>query len=83
MVKQQCGYFPYYGHLSRHDIKRQKGRCNAYNLIFRDADVIELDHIIPRSLGGLDISANWQLLHRHYHHTKSAAEQNSVRTRGV
>ncbi|MBD0268081.1 MAG: HNH endonuclease [Cyanobacteria bacterium Co-bin8] len=48
-------------------LKRQKGCCNACNLVFRDADVIELDHIILRSLGGLDVSSNWQLLHRHYH----------------
>ena len=56
-------------------LKRQKGRCKACNLFFKDGDVIELDHIIPRSQGGLDVALNWQLLHRHCHHAKSASER--------
>ncbi|MBD2259295.1 HNH endonuclease [Pseudanabaena sp. FACHB-2040] len=52
-------------------------------MVFTDADVIELDHIISCSLGGLDISSNWQLLHRHCHHVKSVAKQNSARSREV
>ncbi|WP_375541575.1 HNH endonuclease [Halomicronema sp. CCY15110] len=64
-------------------LKRQKGRCNACNLVFKTDDVIEIDHIRPRSQGGLDVSANWQLLHRHCHHNKSAAELRSAGSREV
>lgn len=55
-------------------LRHQQGRCNACKLFFTFADVIELDHIIPRSLGGKDVFTNWQLLHRHCHHSKSASE---------
>ncbi|WP_346293241.1 group II intron maturase-specific domain-containing protein [Sphaerothrix gracilis] len=64
-------------------LKRQKGRCSACNLFFMHGDVIELDHILPRSQGGLDVSSNWQLLHRHCHHVKSAAERRSASSREV
>ena len=64
-------------------LKRQKGRCHACKLVFKSDDVIELDHIMPRSQGGPDEFANWQLLHRHCHHNKSAAERHSAHTREV
>jgi RNA-directed DNA polymerase len=64
-------------------LKRQKGRCHACNLVFKTDDVMELDHITPRSQGGLDVSSNWQLLHRHCHHHKSAAELRSAGSREV
>ncbi|MDB9526772.1 group II intron maturase-specific domain-containing protein [Oscillatoria sp. CS-180] len=64
-------------------LKRQKGRCNACNLVFKTDDVIELDHIIPHFQGDLDGSSNWQLLHRHCHHVKSAAEPHSAHRKEV
>jgi RNA-directed DNA polymerase len=33
---------------------------------------MEVDHIIPRALGGRDAFHNWQLLHRHCHDRKTA-----------
>ena len=52
-------------------LKKQKGKCNWCKLYLRDGDVIELDHIIPKSKGGRDEYENWQLLHRHCHDKKT------------
>lgn len=53
-------------------LKKQKGKCAHCGLYFKDGDVNELDHIIPKSQGGKDEYKNWQLLHRHCHDTKTA-----------
>ena len=53
-------------------LKKQKGKCAHCDLFFRESDVIEVDHKIPRSQGGKDFYDNWQLLHRHCHDTKTA-----------
>ncbi len=53
-------------------LKKQKGKCNLCGLYFKDGDVIELDHIIPKSKGGKDEYKNWQLLHRHCHDEKTS-----------
>ncbi|NJM76206.1 MAG: alpha/beta fold hydrolase [Acaryochloridaceae cyanobacterium RU_4_10] len=55
-------------------LKRQKGSCPFCQLYFRDADVLEIDHIIPRIQGGKDDYNNLQLLHRHCHDVKSARD---------
>ena len=52
-------------------LKKQKGICNWCKLYFKDGDVIERDHIIPKSKGGKDEYKNWQLLHRHCHDKKT------------
>jgi RNA-directed DNA polymerase len=53
-------------------IKRQKGKCAHCELHFREEDVLEVDHKIPKSQGGKDEYKNWQLLHRHCHDKKTA-----------
>ncbi|MEH2236258.1 group II intron reverse transcriptase/maturase [Nostoc sp.] len=53
-------------------LKKQKGKCTHYGLFFRENDVMEVDHRIPKSQGGKDSYDNWQLLHRHCHDTKTA-----------
>jgi len=58
-------------------LKRQKGKCAHCGLYFRESDVMEVDHRIPKSLGGKDSDHNWQLLHRHCHDTKTASDGNS------
>jgi len=55
-------------------LKRQKGKCSHCGLYFKDEDVLEIDHIIPRSEGGKDQYKNYQLLHRHCHHKKTAED---------
>ncbi|BAZ18976.1 reverse transcriptase (plasmid) [Calothrix sp. NIES-4071] len=55
-------------------LKWQKGKCAHCGLFFRENDVMEIDHIIPKSRGGKDEYKNWQLLHRHCHDTKTALD---------
>ena len=43
---------------------------------------MEVDHIIPLVLGGKDVTTNWQVLHRHCHDHKTAAD-GSLRQRGT
>ena len=57
-------------------LKWQKGKCTHCGLFFRENDVMEIDHIIPKSQGGKDEYKNWQLLHRHCHDTKTANDSN-------
>ncbi len=52
-------------------LKKQKGKCAHCGLWFHEEDVIELDHIIPKAIGGKDEYKNWQLLHRHCHDEKT------------
>jgi RNA-directed DNA polymerase len=62
-------------------LRLQKGRCARCGLYFRDGDVMEADHIIPKSLGGDDRLMNLQLLHRHCHDQKTAQDgSNQART---
>ena len=55
-------------------LKQQKGKCAHCGHYFKDGDVIELDHKVPKSKGGKDEYKNWQLLHRHCHDTKTASD---------
>ena len=52
-------------------LKVQKGKCSHCDLFFRENDVMEVDHIIPKSKGGKDEYKNLQLLHRHCHDQKT------------
>ncbi|MBW4480140.1 MAG: group II intron reverse transcriptase/maturase [Tolypothrix brevis GSE-NOS-MK-07-07A] len=53
-------------------LKKQKGKCTHCGLFFLEDNVMEVDHIIPKSKGGKDEYKNLQLLHRHCHNTKTA-----------
>ena len=55
-------------------LKKQKGKCTHCGLYFREEDVMEIDHKIPKSQGGKDSYDNWQLLHRHCHDTKTTLD---------
>jgi RNA-directed DNA polymerase len=55
-------------------LKKQKGKCTHCGLFFLEDDVMEVDHIIPKSKGGKDEYKNLQLLHRHCHDTKTASD---------
>ena len=55
-------------------LKRQKGQCTYCGLYFREEDVMEVDHRIPKSKGGKDSHENLDLLHRHCHDTKTARD---------
>ena len=53
-------------------LKQQSGKCAHCRLNFMDGDSLEIDHKIPKSLGGKDSLNNYQLLHRHCHDKKTA-----------
>ena len=58
-------------------LKKQKGKCTHCGLFFREDDVMEVDHIIPKSKGKKDEYKNLQLLHRHCHDIKTANDGSS------
>lgn len=60
-------------------LKKQKGKCSHCGLFFKDEDLLEKDHIIPKANGGNNSYNNLQLLHRHCHDTKTAADKADVR----
>ena len=60
-------------------LKKQKGVCSWCCLHFREGDLLETDHNIPRALGGKDEYRNLQLLHGHCHDEKTALDLESIR----
>ena len=52
-------------------LKKQKGKCNWCGLSFMDGNIMEIDHIIPKSKDGKDEYNNLQLLHGHCHDDKT------------
>jgi hypothetical protein len=54
--------------------KRQRGRCQWCGLLFRWDDLMEIDHIIPRKLGGKEAYYNMLLIHRHCHDIKTKSD---------
>lgn len=55
-------------------IKKQKGNCNWCKSQFKYDDILEVDHIIPKSLGGKDDHTNLQLLHNYCHDVKTSLD---------
>ncbi len=56
-------------------LKQQKNKCAFCGLTFRSTDLMEVDHIKPRSKGGDNTLKNKQLLHRHCHDSKTALDK--------
>jgi RNA-directed DNA polymerase len=56
-------------------LKQQSGICAHCGLYFTSGDLLEVDHIVPKASGGKDSYANWQLLHQHCHHQKTAKDK--------
>lgn len=59
-------------------LKKQKGKCNWCNLNFYDGDIIEKDHVKPKSIVG-NIKDNLQLLHRHCHDIKTKYDLRAIK----
>ncbi|BAI90277.1 reverse transcriptase [Limnospira platensis NIES-39] len=55
-------------------LKKQKGRCTWCGQYFAPSDLVEVDHIVPRNLGGKDEYKNLKLLHRHCHDDQTALD---------
>lgn len=58
-------------------LKFQQGRCTHCGLFFKGDDLIEIDHIIPKTKGGKQTWDNLQALHRHCHDEKTAIDLHS------
>jgi RNA-directed DNA polymerase len=63
-------------------LQKQKGQCRWCELLFQDGDIVEIDHIIPRSLGGGEELSNKFALHRHCHDQRHAQRVNSTYDKG-
>ena len=57
-------------------LKEQQGKCVFCGMYLKDTDIstMEIDHIIPKSLGGKDAKKNLQLLHGHCHDKKTSSD---------
>ena len=55
-------------------LQRQKGKCVQCGRFFKEDDLMEIDHVEPKSKGGKDSYDNLQLLHRHCHDTKTSTD---------
>jgi RNA-directed DNA polymerase len=60
-------------------LKKQEGRCQECRAFFKDGDVMEADHIIPKEQGGRDAYYNLQVLHRHCHDRKTSRDNQDER----
>jgi RNA-directed DNA polymerase len=60
-------------------LKKQKGKCTHCGMYFREENVLEIDHITPKSLGGKDDYKNLQILHRHCHDEKTTEDGSVVK----
>ena len=56
-------------------LRKQQGKCAWCGYYFKDADLIEIDHFLPKRLGGKDTLENLQALHRHCHDRKTAGDR--------
>lgn len=60
-------------------IREQNGRCYLCGNYFLPDDIIELDHIIPLALGGLNRQDNVHAVHRYCHIQKTSEDMNKLR----
>jgi RNA-directed DNA polymerase len=59
-------------------LKKQNGKCNHCGLTFFDGEIIENDHIIPKSIG-YQQRDNLQLLHKHCHDIKTRDDLKAIK----
>nr|AOC61486.1 putative reverse transcriptase, intron maturase and HNH endonuclease [Rhexinema sarcinoideum] len=60
-------------------MKKQNFTCPICNNLFITEDRLEIDHIIPKSQGGMDRYSNLQLLHKVCHLVKTREQKRSVK----
>ena len=61
-------------------LKKQRGKCSFCGLFFTFNDRMEIDHVIPKTLGGTNQWDNLQLLHRHCHDTKTKEDMKLMKS---
>lgn len=59
-------------------LKRQNNTCAICRRYFLPDDLVEVDHILPRSKGGKDVYENLQLLHKYCHMKKTGTDFQSL-----
>ena len=59
-------------------LKLQKGTCTLCRTRFHMESVMEIDHILPKALGGKDQYSNLQLLHKHCHIKKTRIDRDNI-----
>jgi len=62
-------------------IKKQKGQCAICREHFQPEDLLEVDHRIPKAMGGKDEYKNLQLVHRHCHDKKTADDLKMMKSK--
>lgn len=60
-------------------LKLQHGKCPYCKTAFQWESVMEVDHIIPKALGGKDRYNNLQLIHKHCHVSKTRIDRSLIR----
>jgi RNA-directed DNA polymerase len=63
-------------------LQKQTGKCRWCELLFPDGDIIEIDHITPRSQGGGEELSNKMALHWHCHDQRHARRVNGTHDKG-
>jgi RNA-directed DNA polymerase len=63
-------------------LQKQQGKCRWCGLLFQDEDIVEIDHITPKSKGGGEELSNKFALHRHCHDQRHAKRVNGTFDKG-
>ena len=63
-------------------LQKQEGKCRWCGLLFQDGDLVEIDHITPKSEGGGEELSNKFALHRHCHDQRHATRVNGTSDKG-
>ncbi len=63
-------------------LQKQAGKCRWCELLFQEGDIIDIDHITPRSQGGGEELSNKLALHRHCHDQRHARRVNGTHDKG-
>ncbi len=63
-------------------LQKQEGKCRWCGLHFKDEDLIEIDHITPKSQGGGEELSNKFALHRHCHDERHSKRANGTYDKG-
>ncbi len=63
-------------------LQKQEGKCRWCGLLFQDGDMVEIDHITPKSFGAGEELSNKRALHRHGHDQRHAKRDNGPYDKG-
>lgn len=67
----------------RAELKERQPCCTGCGRKFQDSSKPQIDHIVPRSMGGTNAKTNLQLLHKRCHLAKTRIEQSVLDELGI